>query len=150
MVVENSTQLHKLEHANDGSPIGVWLDQLITSSNENNTTVEYAVSNAGRPIILTSDAVNGIVYHTASAYSAVDNELVTLGTMGQYLGSTLDEQGRQHLAYTSGTGNQIFVSLEGESSWTHEMVRGSIALDSEISVIVDSNNNTNLIYSSHD
>jgi hypothetical protein len=146
MVADNSTQLHKLEHANDGSPIGVWLDQLITTSNENNTTVEYAVSNAGRPIILTSDAANGIVYHTASAFSAVENELVTIGTMGQYLGSTIDEQGRQHLAYTSGTGNQIFVSVEDESSWTHEMVRGSIALDSEISVIVDSNNNTNLIY----
>ncbi|RZD42776.1 MAG: hypothetical protein CXT70_02355, partial [Methanobacteriota archaeon] len=66
--------------------------------------------------------------------------------MGQYLGSTIDAEGRQHLAYTSGTGNQIFASVEGESSWTHEMVRSSIALDGEISVIVDSNNNTNLIY----
>lgn len=146
MVSENATQLHKLEHANDGSPLGVWLDQLITLSNENDTTVEYAVTSAGRPIILTSDAANGIVYHTASAFSAVENELVTIGTMGQYLGSTIDAEGRQHLAYTSGTGNQIFASVEGESSWTHEMVRSSIALDGEISVIVDSNNNTNLIY----
>ena len=146
LVVDNSTQLHKLEHANDGSPLGIWLDQEITLSNQNNTTVEYAVSNSGRPIILTSDAVNGIVYHTASAFTAVDNQLRTTGTMGQYLGSAIDNSGRQHLAYTSGTGNQIFASIEGESSWTHEMVRDSIVLDAEISVIVDSNNNTNLIY----
>jgi hypothetical protein len=146
LVVENSTQLHKLEHASDGSPIGVWLDQEITLSNQNNTTVEYAVSNAGRPIILTSDAVNGIVYHTASAFTAVENQLVAIGTMGQYLGSTIDDAGRQHLAYTSGTGNQIFASIEGESSWSHELVRTSMVLDSEISVIIDSNNNTNLIY----
>ncbi|NCG42734.1 MAG: hypothetical protein GWO84_04265, partial [Euryarchaeota archaeon] len=146
LVVDNSTQLHKLEHANDGSPLGVWLDQEITLSNQNNTTVEYAVSNAGRPIILTSDAVNGIVYHTASAFTAVENQLITTGTMGQYLGSAIDDSGRQHLAYTSGTGNQIFASIEGESSWSHELVRTSMVLDSEISVIVDSNNNTNLIY----
>ena len=146
LVVDNTTQLHKLEHANDGSPLGIWLDQEITLSNQNNTTVEYAVSNAGRPIILTSDAVNGIVYHTASAFTAVENQLATLGTMGQYLGSTIDDSGRQHLAYTSGSGNQIFASIEGESSWTHELVRASIVLDAEISVIVDSNNNTNLIY----
>ena len=146
LIVDNNTQLHKLEHANDGSPLGVWLDQEITLSNENDTTVEYTVSNAGRPIILTSDAVNGIVYHTASAFTAVENQLVTTGTMGQYLGSAIDDSGRQHLAYTSGTGNQIFASIEGESSWTHELVRGSVILDAEISVIVDSNNNTNLIY----
>ena len=146
LVVDNSTQLHKLEHANDGSPLGVWLDQEITLSNQNNTTVEYAVSNAGRPIILTSDAVNGIVYHTASAFTAVENQLITTGTMGQYLGSAIDDSGRQHLAYTSGTGNQIFASIEGESSWSHELVRTSMVLDSEISVIIDSNNNTNLIY----
>jgi len=146
IVVDNVTQLHKLEHANDGSPLGIWLDQEITLSNQNNTTVEYTVSNAGRPIILTSDAVTGIVYHTASAFTAVENQLVTLGTMGQYLGSATDDSGRQHLAYTSGTGNQIFASIEGESSWTHEMVRASIVLEAEISVIVDSNNNTNLIY----
>ena len=146
LVVDNSTQLHKLEHANDGSPLGVWLDQEITLSNQNNTTVEYAVSNAGRPIILTSDAVNGIVYHTASAFTAVENQLITTGTMGQYLGGAIDDSGRQHLAYTSGTGNQIFASIEGESSWSHELVRTSMVLDSEISVIIDSNNNTNLIY----
>ncbi len=89
LVVDNNTQLHKLEHAKDGSPLGVWLDQEITLSNENDTTVEYAVTNAGRPIILTNDAVNGIVYHTASAFTAVEHQLVTIGTIGQYRGMSL-------------------------------------------------------------
>ena len=97
------------------------------------------------PIIVTEDNVH-MVLHTVSSMTAVEMEVATTGTMGQYLGASLDADGQQVLAYTSGTGQQIFLSQESTSGWTHEMVRSAAVLGGSISVSVDGAGAPHLVY----
>ena len=141
----NGYQIMKLEHMNDGTPTGQWLEQCIVESVDQSTQFIFDVRPSGMPILVTEDN-HHIVLHTVTSMTAVQMDVATTGTMGQYLGATLDDDGQQVLAYTSGAGQQIFVSQESTSGWTHEMVRSAAALGGPISVTTDSSGNPNLVY----
>ena len=141
----NGHQIMKLEHMNDGTPTGQWLEQCIVASIDPSTQFTFDVRSSGIPILLTEDDQH-IVLHTATSMTAVQMDVATTGTMGQYLGAALDDDGQQILAYTSGTGQQIFVSQESTSGWTHEMVRSAASLGGPISVTADASGIPSLVY----
>ncbi len=138
-------QLMKLEHMKDGTPLGQWVEQCILSSIDPSTQFIFDVRSSGMPIIVTEDNAH-MVLHSVSSMTAVEMDVATTGTMGQYLGASLDADGQQVLAYTSGTGQQIYVSQESTSGWTHEMVRSGAVLGGSISVSVDGAGAPHLVY----
>lgn len=144
---ESNTGVHlqKLEHMNDGTPTGQWVDQSITSSNDPSITFAFNVLSSGQPVLITEDN-SSVILRTTTSMTAVEKALVTTGTMGQFMGSTLTEGGEQAIAYTSGVGQQIFFSEESQSGWTHEMVRTNADLGGPISVTVDDQEIPHLIY----
>lgn len=138
-------KLMKLEHMKDGTPIGQWVEQCIVSSIDPSTQFIFDVRPSGMPIIVTEDNMH-MVLHTPTSMTAVEMDVATTGTMGQFLGASLDADGQQMLAYTSGAGQQIFASQESASGWTHEMVRSAAALGGPISVSIDETGAPSLVY----
>ena len=78
--------------------------------------------------------------------TAVEQDVVTTGTMGQWLGSATTEDNKQVLAYTSGIGNQIYAATQSATGWSSELVRTSAVLASPIEVLIDQGNNPVLLY----
>ncbi len=144
----DDTSLHFLEHADDGTPTGVWADKTLAQSNGNSTSYAYASTASGRPIVLSTSNSHGLLYQSTTSYVAVEKSLVTTGTMGAFLGSALDSQGHQHIAHaTPGVGGyQILTSIEDDSGWTSSFVKGGLDLSNPISVATDSSDLTTLIY----
>ena len=139
------TTITKLEHMNDGTPAGQWVSQTLCSLFTSNLSLQFQVRSSGQPYLLTEDQ-ESIVLHTTSSMTAVEREIATTGTMGQYLGSTVNHDNEQVLAYTSGSGQQIFLSQQTASGWTTGLVRNSAGLANGVEVLVDNNNTPLLVY----
>ena len=138
--------LEKLEHMKDQTPSGQWVHQSLTEDANVNTTFIFKARSTGQPIIITQDE-NAINLHTTRSMTAVQENVASTGTVGQYLGSTIDQYGKQAVAYTTGAGQQIFYSAYDETNgWTSEMVRNSVTLGGNISVQVNSTDVPHLIY----
>ncbi|MCH1461274.1 MAG: FG-GAP-like repeat-containing protein, partial [Candidatus Poseidonia sp.] len=144
----DNTGMHlvKLEHMNDQTPSGQWVVQSITEDANMNTTFIFKARSTGQPVLVTQDE-SAIHLHTTRSMTAVQQNVASTGTVGQYLGSTIDQYGKQAVAYTTGAGQQIFYSAYDETNgWTSEMVRNSVILGGNISVQVNSTDVPHLIY----
>ena len=135
----------KLEHMNDGTPTGQWVDQTVVSLNTSHLAVAFGVRSSGLPVLLVEDRTS-MVLHSTSSMTALEQDVATTGTMGQWLGSSATHDNEQVLAYTSGAGNQIFAATQSSTGWSSELVRTSAALASGIEVHVDSQNLPHLVY----
>ena len=139
------THVSKLEHMNDGTPSGQWVHQTISSMNSTSVSICFDVRSSGQPVIVIENSTS-IQHHTTTSMTAVEQDVATTGTMGQYLGSTINHDGEQVLAYTSGAGQQIYLTEQTQSGWNTGLVRGSVGLASDIEVLVDQANTPHLVY----
>ena len=144
-----STHVTKLEHMNDGTPGGQWVDQTLTAHAGNHTGVAFDVRSSGQPVLILENTTT-MAFHTTSSFTALEQDVVTTGTMGQWLGSTTTHDNKQVLAYTSGVGQQIFTATQGTNGWQTDMVRTGAELASSIEVNVDSQNTPHLVYRHND
>ena len=135
----------KLEHMNDGTPAGQWVHQTVVRSNEANLSVQFDVRPSGQPIVIAEDG-QAINLHTTTSMTAVQQEIATTGTMGQYLGSNINTDNEQALAYTSGTGQQIYATVQTSTGWSTDLVRTGAGLAHGIDVVFDSANLPHLVY----
>ena len=87
-----------------------------------------------------------MVLHSTSSLTALEQDVATTGTMGQWLGSTATHDNKQVLAYSSGAGNQMFAATQSTTGWSSELVRTGANLASSIEVHVDSQNVPHLVY----
>lgn len=145
----NDESLHFVEHVDDGTATGVWADKTVASNSSNATTYAYSGTSSGRPFILSTEGGHGLKVQTTSSFTAVEQSIISSGTMGKFLGSALDSDGHQHLAHaipTGGSGYQIFASLEDDNGWSNSQVTTNVNLDYAISVLTDSNDATTLLY----
>ena len=135
----------KLEHMNDGSPAGQWVDQTVVRSATSSFSVRFAVQSSGLPLLLTEDGA-GFQLHTVISMTAVEQDVATTGTMGQYLGSNVNQNNEQVLAYTSGSGQQIYATEQTATGWSTDLVRTGAQLANGIEVLFDSSGVTHLVY----
>ena len=135
----------KLEHMNDGTPSGQWVNQLVAKTTTGNFTVEFDVHSSGQPVLVTEDD-SAIKLHTTSSMTAVEQDIATTGTMGKYIGSNINQDNEQVIAYTSGSGQQIYASEQTSTGWTTDLVRTGATLANGIEVVMDSNNVPHLVY----
>ena len=135
----------KIEHMNDGTPSGQWVDQTLVSLNTTHLGVTFDVRSSGQPVLLVENRTS-MVLHSTSSMTALEQDVATTGTMGQWLGSTSTHDNEQVLAYTSGAGRQIFAATQGATGWSTEMVRNSADLAAPIEVVVDSQDTPHLVY----
>ena len=140
-----ASHVSKLEHMNDGTPGGQWVDQILSTHAGNHTGVAFDVRSSGQPVVVVEDTTT-MSLHTTSSFTALEQDVATTGTMGQWLGSTTTHDNKQVLAYTSGLGRQIFSATQGTNGWQTEMVRTNANLASAIEVHVDSLDTPHLIY----
>ena len=113
-----------------------------------NTThlgVAFAVRSSGQPVVLVENT-SAMMLSSTSSMTALQQTVATTGTMGQWLGSTITQDNKQVLAYTSGLGNQIFAATQSATGWSSELVRTSAVLASPIEVLIDQGNNPVLLY----
>ena len=143
----DSLQYHvsKIEHMYDGTPSGEWVDQTIASSTTDHPGIAFGVRSSGQPVLLVENRTS-MVLHTTSSMTALQQDVVTTGTMGQWLGSSTTTANEQVLAYTSGGGNQIYVATQTGTGWSTDLVRNSANLAAAIEVNVDSQNIPHLVY----
>lgn len=135
----------KIEHMNDGTPSGQWVDQIVVSLNTTHLGTSFEVRSSGQPVLLVENRTS-MVLHSTSSLTALQQDVATTGTMGQWLGSTVTHESEQVLAYTSGAGKQIFAATQSSTGWATELVRNSATLVAPIEVVVDSQNTPHLIY----
>ena len=135
----------KLEHMMDGSPAGQWVDQTVVRSTTSNLSIRFDVQSSGLPLLLTEDD-DAIHLHTTRSMTAVEQAVATTGTMGQYIGSNVNQDNEQVLAYTSGSGQQIYASEQTASGWVTDLVRTGAQLANGIEVLFDSNDVPHLVY----
>ena len=135
----------KLEHMNDGTPSGQWVDQTVVSLNTSHLAATFDVRSSGQPVLLVENRT-AMVLHTTTSMTALQQDVATTGTMGQWLGSTSTHDNRQVLAYTSGVGKQIYAATQTPTGWSTELVRNSATLATSIDVVVDSQNTPHLVY----
>ena len=138
--------LTKLEHMNDGTPAGRWVSTVLDTSSVATPGLSFAVGPAGRPYAVTNNGTSVLAYTSIDAYTAVEQTMVDQGTMGQHLGSTLDNNGHQWLAYTSGGGHQLYFTEETSSSWNTGLVRQSATLTGPVEVLANATNVPHLLY----
>ena len=135
----------KIEHMNDGTPSGQWVDQKVATLNTTHLAVAFDVRSSGQPVLLVENRTT-MVLHTTSSMTALQQDVATTGTMGQWLGATTTHDNEQVLAYTSGVGKQIFAATQTTSGWSSELVRNSATLAAPIEVVVDTQNTPHLVY----
>jgi len=145
---KNWHSLHFLEHVDDGTATGIWSDNILSSSTLNSTSFAFAGTSAGRPIILTTEGGHALKMQTTSSYTAVEQSILTTGTVGAFLGSALDSEGHQHLAHAASAvgGYQIFSSIEDDSGWNTVQVATNVDLADPIIVLTNSSDSTSLVY----
>ena len=141
-----SSTISQLEHIGDGTSSGQWISQNLLSNLETNSVSSFTVTPSGRPMLLLSQNSTTLQLHTCEGSTALHKDILTSGTMGQYLGSHIDGEDEQHLAFTSGTGNQIFYTYENQGAWSSEMVASSKVLSSSIQVHTSSTYQPYLVY----
>ena len=135
----------KLEHMNDGTPGGQWVDQTLTSLNTSHLGVAFDVRSSGRPVVVMENT-SAMMLASTTSMTALQQAVATTGTMGQWLGSTITHDNKQVLAYTSGVGNQIYAATQATTGWSTELVRTSVDLSQAIDVNVNSLNTPHLVY----
>ena len=135
----------KLEHMNDGTPSGQWVHQTVERTTTSNVTVEFGVRSSGQPLVVVEDDAS-MRLHSTTSMTAVQQEVATTGTMGQFIGSNVNQDNEQVLAYTSGAGNQIFASEQSSTGWSTDLVRTNAALANGIEVLFDSADVPRLVY----
>ena len=142
--------LSKLEHMNDGTPAGRWVTTPLVSLPSALPGLSLEVTASGQPVLAAVDTNNNsgqfMVLTTKHSYTAVENTIVSQGTMGQAIGSTLDTDGDHWMAYTSGAGQQIFFTEETSSGWNTGLVRQSAALNGPIEVLSNPSDVPHLVY----
>ncbi|MEL0266342.1 MAG: VCBS repeat-containing protein [Candidatus Poseidoniales archaeon] len=143
----DALRLHvsKLEHMNDGTPGGQWVDQALVSLNTSHLGVAFDVRSSGQPVVVMENT-SAMMLASTMSMTALQQAVATTGTMGQWLGSTITHDNKQVLAYTSGVGNQIFSSSQSSTGWSSELVRQGADLSQAIDVNVDSLNTPHLVY----
>ena len=143
----DALRLHvsKLEHMNDGTPGGQWVDQTLTSLNTSHLGVAFDVRSSGQPVVVMENT-SAMMLASTGSMTALQQAVATTGTMGQWLGSTITQDNKQVLAYTSGVGNQIFAATQESSGWSSGLVRTGADLSHAIDVNVDSLNTPHLVY----
>ncbi|MEC7635169.1 MAG: integrin alpha, partial [Candidatus Thermoplasmatota archaeon] len=143
----DALRLHvsKLEHMNDGTPGGQWVDQTVVRLNTTHLGVAFAVRSSGQPMVLVENT-SAMMLSSTSSMTALQQAVATTGTMGQWLGSTITHDNKQVLAYTSGLGNQIFAATQSPSGWSTELVRTAADLTQAVEVEVDAQNTPHLVY----
>jgi hypothetical protein len=139
------THVSKLEHMNDGTPGGQWVHQSIASLNTSHLGVSFDVRSSGQPVLFIENTSH-MTFHSTTSMTALEQDVATTGTMGQWLGSTTTHDDKQVLAYTSGQGHQIYAATQTSSGWSSELVRTSAVLASAIEVHVDDQNTPHLVY----
>lgn len=145
---QNWDSLHFLEHVSDGTATGVWADTVLSTSSPSSTSFAFAGTSSGRPIVLSTEGGQALKMQTTSSYTAVEQSILTSGTMGALLGSALDSEGHQHLAHaTSGIGGQqIFASLEDDSGWATTQVATNLNLVDPLVVLTNQSDATTILY----
>jgi hypothetical protein len=143
----DALRLHvsKLEHMNDGTPGGQWVDQTLVSLNTSHLGVAFDVRSSGQPVVVMENT-SAMMLASTTSMTALQQTVAATGTMGQWLGSTITHDNKQVLAYTSGVGNQIFASSQSSTGWSSELVRTGADLSQAIDVNVDSLNTPHLVY----
>jgi hypothetical protein len=121
---------------NDGTPGGQWVHQSIISLNTSHLGVSFDVRSSGQPVLIIENT-SQMTLHSTSSMTALEQDVATTGTMGQWLGSTPTHDAKQVLAYTSGQGHQIFAATQTSTGWSSELVRTNAVLASAIEVHVD-------------
>lgn len=143
----DALRLHvsKLEHMNDGTPGGQWIDQTLVSLNTSHLGVAFDVRSSGQPVVIIENT-SAMMLASTTSMTALQQTVATTGTMGQWLGSTITHDHKQVLAYTSGVGNQILAATQSSTGWSSELVRTQADLEQAIEVNVDSLNTPHLVY----
>ena len=143
--VENQTILTHYEHIEDTTPTGKWVSYHPYEF-QSNGNISYAVTSAGKPLILTTSNEDGINLVTANGYVALEQELVSSGSFGDFVGSTIDENGNQYVAIASSAAQQIYMFTRGVSSWNSELVISQTTLSENPSVMVADNGTIYITY----
>ena len=143
--VENQTILTHYEHIEDTTPTGKWVSYHPYEF-QTNGNISYTVTSAGKPLILTTSNEDGINLVTASGYVALEQELVSSGSFGDFVGSTIDENGNQYIAIASSSAQQIYMFTRGVSSWNSELVISQTTLSENPSVMVADNGTIYITY----
>ena len=145
---KNWESLHFLEHVDDGTATGIWADNILSTSLLNSTSFAFAGTSSGRPIVLSTEGGHALKMQTTSSYTAVEQSILTSGTMGALLGSSLDSEGHQHLAHATSAvgGYQIFASIEDDSGWTTSQVATDLDLSDPLIVLTDMSDETSILY----
>ena len=143
----NDESLHFVEHVDDGTATGVWADKTVASILQTlqHTPIEAPV---GRPFILSTEGGHGLKVQTTSSFTAVEQSIISSGTMGKFLGSALDSDGHQHLAHAipPEVRDTRFLHLLRTITVGEFQVTTNVNLDYAISVLTDSNDATTLLY----
>lgn len=140
------TSVSKLEHMYDGTPSGQWVYQTVARLETSNMTAAFDVRSSGQPVVVTEDDSAMQLHTTTTSYTAVEQEIATTGTMGQFLGSGINQNNEQALAYTSGAGQQIYATVQTSTGWSTDLVRTGAGLANGIEVLFDSSNQPHLVY----
>ena len=145
---QNWDSLHFLEHVDDGTATGIWADNVLSNSLLNSTNFAFAGTSSGRPIVLSTEGGHALKMQTTSSYTAVEQSILTSGTMGDLLGSALDSDGHQHLAHATSAvgGYQIFASIEDDSGWSTTQVATNLDLADPLVVLTDPSDDTRILY----
>ena len=143
--VDNQTILTHYEHIEDTTPTGKWVSYHPYEF-QTNGNISYAVTSAGKPLILTTSNEDGINLVTASGYVALEQELVSSGSFGDFVGSTIDDNGNQYIAIASSSAQQIYMFTRGVSAWNSELVISQTTLSENPSVMVADNGTIYITY----
>ena len=145
---QNWESLHFVEHVDDGTATGIWADNVLSNALLNSTNFAFAGTSSGRPIVLSTDGGHALKMQTTTSYTAVEQSILTSGTMGALLGSALDSDGHQHLAHATSAvgGYQIFASIEDDSGWSTSQVATNLDLADPLVVLTDQSDDTHILY----
>ena len=145
---QNWESLHFVEHVDDGTATGIWADNVLSNALLNSSNFAFAGTSSGRPIVLSTDGGHALRMQTTTSYTAVEQSILTSGTMGALLGSALDSDGHQHLAHATSAagGYQIFASIEDDSGWSTSQVATNLDLADPLVVLTDQSDDTRILY----
>jgi len=124
-----------LQHMDDGSAEGHWLQRSFTSLNDASMTT--AVSGAVSVLVHDSD---GLYLMNHSSRQLVHQTTITTGNIGAWADIEIDQLGHPSIIHARVDTSEIYWTRASSSGWSNSMISSGIDLVSPLTQIIDSDN----------
>ncbi|SVE35309.1 uncharacterized protein METZ01_LOCUS488163, partial [marine metagenome] len=125
---EGGISVKMVQHANDGTPAGVWLHHTLAHSETNGTlSAEMETVDGGQPVVYIADSANDAVLSMkAQGRLAIEYSLVSNGNIGSHPNMIIDNDENTHIFYLDETNSKLWYSTETSSGWDTEMITSQL------------------------